>query len=149
VSNPELTSTAFADGAEIPAKYTADGKNISPPLAWSFLPDGTRSLALIVHDPDAPSGDFTHWLGWDIDPEPPGLDEGAPAPTEGANGRGETGYMGPSPPSGHGTHRYFHELLALDAAPDLDSGASREQLEEALSGHVLAKAELIGTYERP
>jgi Raf kinase inhibitor-like YbhB/YbcL family protein len=149
VSSPELTSTAFADGAEIPSKYTADGKNISPPLAWSFLPEGTRSLALIVHDPDAPSGDFTHWLGWDIEPEPPGLDEASPAPTEGVNGRGEPGYMGPAPPAGHGPHRYFHELLALDSVLGLEAGASREELEAALGGHVLAKAELIGTYERP
>lgn len=146
--DPELTSTAFADGAEIPVKYTGDGAGVSPPLVWSFLPEGTRSLALIVHDPDAPSGDFTHWVAWDIDPEPGGLNEDAPAPAEGANGRGETGYMGPSPPPGHGPHRYFHDLLALDTELDLQPGASREQLEGALDGHVLAKAQLVGTYER-
>jgi Raf kinase inhibitor-like YbhB/YbcL family protein len=145
----ELTSTAFADGASIPTKYTGDGANLSPPLAWAFVPEGTRSLALIVHDPDAPSGDFVHWLAWDIDPEPGGLDGGAPAPTEGANGRGETGYMGPSPPPGHGPHRYFHELHALDTDLDLQRGASREELEQALDGHVIAKTQLVGTYERP
>jgi Raf kinase inhibitor-like YbhB/YbcL family protein len=145
---PELTSTAFADGAEIPIKYTCDGKNVSPPLAWSFLPQGTRSLALIVHDPDAPSGDFTHWVAWNINPDPGGLDEGGAAPAEGVNGRGEPGYMGPSPPSGHGTHRYFHDLHALDSELDLGPGASREQLENALEGHVLGKAQLVGTYER-
>jgi len=149
MSDPELTSTAFADGAEIPSKYTTDGKNISPPLAWSFLPDGTRSLALIVHDPDAPSGDFTHWVAWDIEPEPPGLDEGSTEPAEGVNGFGEVRYMGPSPPSGHGQHRYFHDLHALDTELDLEPGASREQLEEALEGHVLGQAQLVGTYERP
>ncbi len=144
----ELTSTGFPDGGEIPVKYTGDGSNVSPPLAWSFLPEGTRSLALIVHDPDAPSGDFTHWVAWNIDPGPGGLDEGAPAPAEGVNGFGKTGYMGPSPPSGHGPHRYFHELHALDSELQLDLGASREQLEAALDEHVLAKAQLVGTYER-
>jgi Raf kinase inhibitor-like YbhB/YbcL family protein len=146
--SPELTSTAFADGAAIPVRYTGDGANISPPLAWSFLPEGTRSLALIVHDPDAPSGDFTHWVAWNIDPEPGGMDEGADHAAEGANGRGESGYMGPSPPPGDGAHRYFHVLHALDADLDLEPGASRESLEDALDGHVLGKAQLVGTYER-
>jgi len=145
----ELTSTAFADGAAIPIKYTGDGANISPPLAWSFLPEGTRSLALIVHDPDAPSGDFTHWVAWGLDPEPGGLDEGTPAPAEGLNGRGEGGYLGPSPPAGHGPHRYFHELYALDGALDLEPGAAKDEVEDALDGHVLGEARLIGTYERP
>jgi Raf kinase inhibitor-like YbhB/YbcL family protein len=149
MTNPELTSTAFADGAAIPPKYTGDGADTSPPLAWSFLPDGTRSLALIVHDPDAPSGDFTHWVAWNIDPGPGGLDEGSAAAVEGTNGRGDTGYMGPSPPPGHGLHRYFHELYALDAELDLESGASREQLQSALDGHVIGEATLVGTYGRP
>jgi len=147
--DPELTSTAFADGAAIPVKYTGDGADVSPPLAWSFLPEGTHSLALIVHDPDAPSGDFTHWVAWNIDPDPGGLSEGAVAPAEGANGRGENGYMGPSPPPGNGKHRYFHELHALDSELDIKSGASREEIERALGGHVLGTAQLVGTYERP
>jgi Raf kinase inhibitor-like YbhB/YbcL family protein len=146
---PELTSTAFADGAAIPPKYTGDGAGVSPPLAWSFLPEGTRSLALIVHDPDAPSGDFTHWIAWNIDPDPGGLGEGEAAPAEGANGRGENGYMGPSPPEGHGPHRYFHVLSALDTELDLQPGASREEVEGAFDGHVLGTAQLVGTYERP
>jgi Raf kinase inhibitor-like YbhB/YbcL family protein len=145
---PELTSTAFADGASIPAEYTGDGANVSPPLAWSFLPEGTESLALIVHDPDAPSGDFVHWVAWNIDPEPGGLAQGESAPEEGANGKGEPGYMGPSPPPGHGPHRYFHELSALDTELDLEPGASREQLESAIDGHVLGEVRLVGTYER-
>jgi len=149
VPDPELTSTAFADGAPIPAKYSCDGANVSPPLAWSFLPDGTRSLALIVHDPDAPSGDFVHWLAWNIDPEPGGLDEGKPAPAEGANGRGERGYRGPCPPPGDGTHRYFHELYALDHDLDLAPGASRDELESEMDGHILAEVRLVGTYGRP
>ncbi len=102
------------------------------------------SLALVVHDPDAPSGDFTHWIAWDIDPEPGRLDEGVPAPGEGANGRGSPGYMGPCPPPGDGAHRYFHQLYALDAPLDLEVGAEREQLEEGLDGHVVGEARLVG-----
>ena len=144
----ELTSPAFDDGEPIPERHSCDGENTSPPLAWKFIPDGTRSLALIVHDPDAPSGDFLHWLAWNIDPDPGGLDEGASAPAEGANGRGQPGYMGPCPPPGHGPHRYFHELYALDTELDLEPGAAREQLESSLDGHLLGEARLVGTYER-
>ena len=147
--DPELTSTAFADGAAIPPKYTGDGANVSPPLAWSFLPEETRSVALIVHDPDAPSGDFTHWVAWNIDPEPGGLGEGEAPPSDGANGTGEPGYMGPSPPPGDGQHRYFHDLSALDTELDLHSGASRKELEDAIDGHVIGEARLVGTYGRP
>jgi len=148
MSDLELTSTAFADGHEIPTKYTGDGSGISPPLTWSFLPEGTRSLALIVHDPDAPSGDFIHWVAWNLDPEPGGLGEAEMPPAEGANGRGEPEYMGPAPPRGHGPHRYFHELRALDTELNLRSGSSREELETAIEGHVLGEAQLVGTYER-
>jgi hypothetical protein len=144
----ELTSTAFDEGDSIPRKYTCDGEDTSPPLAWSSLPNGTRALALIVHDPDAPSGDFPHWLAWNIDPEPGGLEEGASAPAEGPSGFGRPGYGGPCPPPGHGAHRYFHHLYALDAELDLEPGAGREQLQDALDGHVLGEARLMGTYER-
>jgi Raf kinase inhibitor-like YbhB/YbcL family protein len=144
----ELTSTAFEQGQPIPEKHSCDGDDVSPPLAWGLLPEGTRSLALIVHDPDAPSGDFTHWVGWNIDPEAGGLEEGAHAPGEGTNGFGETGYDGPCPPAGHGAHRYVHELFALDTGLDLEPGSSRERLEDAIEGHVLGGAELVGTYER-
>jgi Raf kinase inhibitor-like YbhB/YbcL family protein len=144
----ELTSSAFDEGQPIPEKHSCDGENVSPPLSWSSPPEGTRSLALIVHDPDAPSGDFTHWVGWNIDPDAGGLEEGAHAPAEGANGFGENGYGGACPPPGHGAHRYFHELFALDTVLDLEPEASREQLEDAMDGHVLAGAELVGTYER-
>jgi Raf kinase inhibitor-like YbhB/YbcL family protein len=144
----ELTSAAFEEGQAIPVKHACDGENVSPGLSWSGAPDGSRSLALIVHDPDAPSGDFVHWVAWGIDPGAGGLDEGARPPGEGANGFGDTGYGGPCPPPGHGAHRYFHELFALDAELDLQRGATREQLEDAIDGHVLAGAELVGTYER-
>ena len=144
----ELTSSSFDEGQPIPRKYSCDGENASPPLSWSSPPEGTRSLALVLHDPDAPSGDFTHWVAWSIDPGSGGLEEGAHPPGEGANGFGENGYGGPCPPPGDGAHRYLHELFALDTELDLEEGASREQLENAIEGHVLGGAELIGTYER-
>lgn len=148
MSEFELTSAAFTDGNAIPEKYSCDGENVSPPLAWTSLPPGTQSLALIVHDPDAPSGDFTHWVAWDIDPGPGHLDEGDPVPSEGANGRGELGYAGPCPPPGHGAHRYMHHLYALDSPLGLETGAGKDQLKKALDGHVLAEARLVGIYER-
>ena len=144
----DLTSPAFHEGQPIPERFSCDGDNVSPPLDWGSVPEGTRSLALVLHDPDAPSGNFTHWVGWTIDPSTDGLEEGAHATVEGANGFGENGYGGPCPPPGHGAHRYFHELFALDTELDLEEGASREQLEDAIEGHVLGGAELIGTYER-
>ena len=144
----ELTSSAFDEGQPIPRKHSCDGDDVSPPLSWSTPPDGTRSLALILHDPDAPIGDFTHWVSWNIDPEAGALEEGEHPPAEGANGFGENGYGGPCPPPGDGAHRYQHELFALDASLDLEPESSREQLEDAMEGHVLGGAELIGTYER-
>jgi Raf kinase inhibitor-like YbhB/YbcL family protein len=144
----ELTSPAFDEGEPIPDKHTAEGEGTSPRLEWDYVPEGTRSMALIVYDPDAPSGDFTHWLAWNIDPEAGAIEEGVPAPGQGRHGFGGTGYTGPAPPPGHGPHRYFHHLYALDAEPDLEPGAAREQLEDAIEGHVLAEAKLMGTYER-
>jgi Raf kinase inhibitor-like YbhB/YbcL family protein len=144
----ELTSPAFDDGEPIAEKHTADGEGSSPPLHWNYVPEGARTLALIVHDPDAPSGDFVHWLAWNIDPESGELVEGAPAPAQGTNGFGRSGWAGPSPPEGHGPHRYFFQLYALATDLDLEHGAAREQLENAMDGHVLAEAQLMGTYER-
>jgi Raf kinase inhibitor-like YbhB/YbcL family protein len=145
----ELTSESFEHGEPIPERHTCSGEGTSPPLAWSFLPDGARTLALIVHDPDAPSGDFVHWLAWNIDPADGGIEEDKPAPVQGTNGFGRPGYGGPCPPPGHGPHRYYFHLFALDAELDLEAGAAREQLENAIDGHVLAEAELMGTFERP
>ena len=143
-----LTSTAFDDGGEIPRRHTCEGDDVSPPLTWSEVPEGTASLALIVDDPDAPSGTFVHWLAWGIDPGASGLEEGESAPSEGASGFGDPGYRGPCPPPGHGPHRYFFRLHALDAALELAAGASRDELDAALDGHVLETAQLMGTYER-
>jgi Raf kinase inhibitor-like YbhB/YbcL family protein len=143
-----LTSSAFAPGGMIPPRYTCDGENLSPPLSWSSPPIGTDSLALIMDDPDAPVGTFTHWLAWGIAPEARGLAEGQAGPVEGRNDFGLTGYAGPCPPPGHGRHRYVFRLYALESKLGLPAGASRQKLEQALKGHVLAVAELVGAYER-
>jgi Raf kinase inhibitor-like YbhB/YbcL family protein len=141
-----LTSAAFEDGKEIPRRHTCEGDDLSPPLSWSGVPDGTRSLALIVDDPDAPARSFTHWLAWAIEPGSGALREAAPV--EGRNDFGTVGYRGPCPPPGHGPHRYFFRLHALDVDLELARGAGKPDLERALEGHVLRLAELIGRYER-
>jgi Raf kinase inhibitor-like YbhB/YbcL family protein len=150
----KLTSSAFAEGGAIPAKYTCDGKDVSPPLAWSGVPAGAKSLALIVDDPDAPDPNapkmtWVHWVLYDIPPAAGGLAEGAQAPAGargGTNDWGRTGYGGPCPPIGR--HRYVHKLYALDTLlPDLER-PSKSQLEAAMRGHVIAEARLIGTYQK-
>jgi Raf kinase inhibitor-like YbhB/YbcL family protein len=143
-----LSSEAFTDGGEIPRRHTCEGDDVIPELSWSQPPAGTRTLALIVDDPDAPVGTFTHWLAWNIDPLAGGLAEGQPAPAEGRNDFGASGWSGPCPPPGHGPHRYFFRLHALDAELDLGLRAGRRELDQALAGHVLATAELMGRYER-
>jgi Raf kinase inhibitor-like YbhB/YbcL family protein len=143
-----LQSSAFTHGEPIPGRHSCEGEDVSPPLSWSGAPEGTRSLALVVDDPDAPARTFTHWLGWGLDPGTQGLGEGEAAPVEGRNDFGTSGYRGPCPPPGHGRHRYFFQLYALDFEPDLRAGAGKRELERALEGHTLAVAELIGTYER-
>jgi len=144
----ELISTAFAPGGRIPRRHTCEGEDVSPPLTWSGLPEDTRSLALIVDDPDAPVGTFTHWLAWGIEPDRTGLGEGERPPREGRNDFGAPGYRGPCPPPGHGPHRYVFRLLALGAQLDLAPGAGRRDLERALEGRVLGEAQLVGVYER-
>jgi Raf kinase inhibitor-like YbhB/YbcL family protein len=148
VAGFELVSDAFDDAGDVPTRHTCDGENVSPPLRWTGTPDGARSLALIVVDPDAPVGTFTHWLAWNIGPAAGGLGEGERAPAEGRNDFGEAGYGGPCPPPGHGRHRYAFRLYALDAELELEPGAGREELERALDGHVLEIAELTGGYAR-
>lgn len=143
-----MTSEAFTHRGEIPRRHTCEGEDVSPALSWSDPPPDTLALALIVDDPDAPVGTFTHWLAWNIDPAAGGLAEGESAPAEGTNDFGTGGWSGPCPPRGHGAHRYFFRLHALDTEPNLRSRAAREELERALAGHVLATAELVGTYER-
>jgi Raf kinase inhibitor-like YbhB/YbcL family protein len=153
-----LTSTAFVSGGAMPSRYTCDGEDLSPPLAWRGAPEGTRSFALLVDDPDAPDPKaptrvWVHWVVYNVPASVASLAEGAsprslpPGAREGRHDGGGGGWSGPCPPIGR--HRYFHKLFALDAVlPDLGPGARRAELERAIDGHVLATAELIGTYER-
>jgi len=148
-----LQSSAFADGGTIPVRFTCDGENESPPLEWRDAPPGTLGFALIVHDPDAPVGDFTHWTVFEIPPGVHRFDEGAaPIQTalEGVNDFGRIGYGGPCPPAGHGPHHYVFDLYALDRLhAGLGEGASRKDVEFAINDHILANARLTATYERP
>jgi Raf kinase inhibitor-like YbhB/YbcL family protein len=143
-----LASAAFVAGEPIPARHSCDGDDVSPPLSWSGLPAESHSLALIVDDPDAPDGTFTHWLGWGIDPGSDKLGEGEAAPVEGRNDFGVTGYRGPCPPPGHGHHRYVFRLFAVDRELELKQGATRDELERSLGTGIVGVAELVGTYER-
>lgn len=149
-----VSSSAFQEGDKIPAKYTCEGQDVSPPLAWSEPPAGTRSLALIVDDPDAPGGVFTHWLLFNIPPDSRELPEAVPTQAELASGAlqgqtdfGRTGYGGPCPPPGR-PHRYQFTLYALDQPLDLEGGASKKQLLSAMEGHILTQGQLTGTYQR-
>ncbi|HEU4752898.1 MAG TPA: YbhB/YbcL family Raf kinase inhibitor-like protein, partial [Armatimonadota bacterium] len=148
----EVTSNSFTDGGAIPRQYTCDGEDRSPHVAWSGSPEGTQGYALIVHDPDAPSGDFTHWVVFDI---PAGVKEfpdgAAPIQTsqEGKNSFGTVGYRGPCPPPGHGPHHYIFEVYALDTHyTGLGEGASREEVERRIEPHTLARGRITGLYER-
>jgi len=150
----QLTSTAFAEGKPIPAKYTCDGADLSPPLKWSNVPEGTKSLALISDDPDAPVGTWVHWVIYNIPPDATELAEGLPKSEVLTNGakQGMTdfkriGYGGPCPPPGR-PHRYFFKVYALDAELDLKPGATKQQLLRAMDGHILAEGQLMGTYQR-
>jgi len=149
-----LTSGAFRPDQPIPARYTCDGEDASPPLTWAGVPAGTRSLALIIDDPDAPDPKhprqvWVHWVLYNLPPDATGLAEAAALPSGAKVGRNDwqrADYGGPCPPIGR--HRYFHKLYALDTVlPDLKH-PTKSQLEQAMKGHVLAQAELVGTYER-
>ena len=150
----QLTSAAFAEGEPIPAKYTCDGKNISPPLKWSGAPPGTKSLALIVDDPDAPVGTWVHWVLYELPAStvelPEDLPKGQHLPNgskQGLNDFEHLGYGGPCPPQGK-PHRYFFKLYALAAPLGLKPGASKKEVERAMEKHVLAQGQLMGTYKR-
>jgi Raf kinase inhibitor-like YbhB/YbcL family protein len=144
-----LRSPAFEDGSPIPRRHTCEGEEVSPALQWTAPPAEARSLALVVEDPDAPGGTFTHWLTWGIGPEKRELAEGERPPLEGRNDFRQRGWRGPCPPRSHGPHRYVFRVVALDVTlEDLAPGASARDVDEAVSGHVLAAAELVGTFER-
>ena len=148
-----ITSTAFSPGELIPSEFTCDGKDLSPPLAWTDVPPGTVSLALVSDDPDAPGGTWVHWVVWNLpgaarklEAHLPGRGELPDGTRQGTNDFHRPGYGGPCPPSG--THRYYFRLYALDARLDLEAGATRAALDRAMKGHVLAQAELMGKYRR-
>ena len=150
----KLTSTAFAEGQPIPVKHTGQGEDVSPALLWSEIPPGTKSLALICDDPDAPVGTWVHWVIWNIPPETPGLAEAVPQKAElpsgarqGMNDFRKMGYGGPMPPAG-AAHRYYFKIYALDIQPDLKAGATKDKLLAAMKGHILAEGQLMGTYQR-
>jgi Raf kinase inhibitor-like YbhB/YbcL family protein len=143
----ELTSPAFADGDLIPAEYTCDGDDVSPPLEWTAPPARTIALALCVDDPDAGRYPFTHWLAWALPPSAGALAEGEAGPSEGRNDFGAPGYRGPCPPPGK-PHRYVFTLYALDAEPGLGPSDRRLSFDRAIEGHVLATATLMGKYGR-
>lgn len=140
-----ISSTAFNNEGAIPARYTCDGENINPPLRIEGIPPETKSLALIMEDPDAPRGTFDHWLVWNIQPTGTIAENSAPG-TEGKNGFGKTHYGGPCPPSGK--HRYFFTVFALDANLDVHKGADKKTLEDAMKAHIIARGRFMGTYQR-
>ncbi|MER3473797.1 MAG: YbhB/YbcL family Raf kinase inhibitor-like protein [Armatimonadota bacterium] len=148
-----LTSTAFTEGGTIPRKYTCDGADVSPPLAWDNVPEGTKSFALICDDPDAPMGTWVHWVLFNLPADTRSLPEAVPPDKElpsgarqGTNDFRKIGYGGPCPP--RGTHRYYFKLYALDTLLDLPAGSSKAQLLKAMDGHVLAEGQLMGRYGR-
>jgi len=145
-----ITSSAFKAGERIPRKHTGEGADVSPPLAWTGAPAGTREFALVCDDPDAPTPQpWVHWVLYKVPGDRTSLAEGsADSALQGKTSFGHTRYGGPMPPPGHGVHRYYFKLYALDAPVNLKPGATKEELLAAMKGHVLAQAELIGTYER-
>lgn len=146
-----LTSNAFTANGFIPAKFTCDGNDLSPALQWTAPPAGTKSLALIMDDPDAPVGNWDHWILFNLPAETLGMTEGVKTlPTgtlEGKNSWGRTGYGGPCPPDRE--HRYFFKLYALDSKLALKSGSTKKEIESAMKGHIVAQTQLIGRYDRP
>ena len=153
VMDLDVTSSAFGPNGLIPRKYTCDGDDVSPPLAWSGVPQNSANLVLISDDPDAPMGTWVHWVLYDLPPQTASLPEHVPPLETLASGAqhgrtdfGKLGYGGPCPPSG--THRYFFKLYALDVKLNLDSGATKKQVEKAMKGHILAEGNLVGRYKR-
>ena len=151
--NMTLESPAFKNGDIIPAKYTCDGDNVSPPLSWSNPPEGAAGFALIMDDPDAPLGTWVHWIVYRIPADARGFADGASKAKKLPDGSAEgltdfqsTPYGGPCPPSG--AHRYFFKLYALDTRLNLPPGATKKQLLDAMKGHILAQSELVGKYKR-
>jgi Raf kinase inhibitor-like YbhB/YbcL family protein len=140
-----VSSPAFENNNLIPSKYTCDGDNVNPPLIIEGIPEKTKSLVLIVDDPDAPMGTWDHWVVWNISPTNK-IEENTVPGTEGINDSRKHSYGGPCPPSG--THRYFFKIYALDTKLDLNSNSRKKDVEKAMQSHILAKGELVGLYHR-
>lgn len=149
VTTAKLTigSTAFASNEVIPARYTCEGENVNPAITIEDIPEGTKSLALIVEDPDAADGTFVHWLLWNVRPMEMIIENAAPG-VQGKNSFGKTTYGGPCPPPGS-EHRYAFKVYALDKILDVHVGADKSALEHAMNGHILAQGEIMGIYRRP
>lgn len=141
-----LTSSVMIENGSIPTKYTCKGENISPPLQWENPPKGTQGFVLIVEDPDAPHKTLDHWIMYNIPASTFEIKEGMVPPDtlQGVNHHGKSAYTGPCPPSG--THRYFFKLYAIDQMLDVPSGASKQEVEQAMQSHILGKTQLMGTY---
>ena len=149
VQDLKLRSSAFDNHKRIPEQHTGDGDDVAPALEWSGVPDGTRSFAVVVHDPDAPLVDgFTHWVAYNIPGDAAGLPEGGGDATAGQNSFGNAGYNGPAPPPGHGPHHYYFWVYALDDDLGLEPGLDRRALLERIEDHVIEQARLVGTFER-
>ena len=148
ISNLELTSPAFKEGEAIPQQYTCRGDNVSLPLNITGVPEQAKSLALIMHDPDAVNGDFLHWLMWDIAPATTsiGANSVPVGAIQGPNGSGDAGYTGPCPPAGTGTHHYIFELYALDSTLSLDAKSDRDKLQDSMKDHILGQTTLTGLF---
>ena len=144
----KITSQAFSDGGEIPAKYSCDGEDAIVPLKFEDIPAEAKSLVLIIDDPDAPAGTWDHWTLFNIPADAGGVEEGKePSWPHGSNSWNRTNWSGPCPPDKE--HRYYFKLFALDAMLDLQEGAAKNEVEQAMEGHVIDKAELMGRYKRP
>ena len=150
----QVTIGAFEDGAPVPVRYSCEGENVSPEIAWSGVPVGTNSFAVVMDDPDAPRGVFVHWVLFDLPPDFQGLPENVPSAAQledggihGRNSAGNTGYTGPCPPPGY-AHHYRFTVYALDQMLGLDSSADKQALLDALAGHILAESLHTGTYQR-
>ena len=148
VADLRVSSPAFGGHGRIPERHTGDADDVSPPIEWSGAPEGTRSFAVVVHDPDAPLVDgFTHWVLYGIPGDATGLEEGTEDHVSGQNSLGNARYNGPAPPPGHGVHHYYFWVYALDDDLELEPGLDRRALLERIEDHVIEQARMIGTYE--
>lgn len=148
VADLRISSPAFENHGAIPDRHTGDGEDVAPALEWSGVPEGTKAFAVVMHDPDAPLVDgFTHWVAYGIPADSTGLGEGGDGVTSGKNSLGNTGYNGPAPPPGHGTHHYYFWVYALDDDLQLEPGLDRRALIDQIEDHVIEQARVVGTYK--